>query len=71
MEKFQVVCFDVDGTLVDGISWFLLTEGLHCSVEKHIELYSRAKQGELSFAEAESHVDQNISTKRKRNPRGY
>jgi len=53
MNKFKLVCFDVDGTLVDGISWLLLTEGLNCSTQKHIDIFYHAKGKEISFLEGE------------------
>jgi HAD superfamily PSPase-like hydrolase len=53
MNKFKLICFDVDRTLVDGLSWLLLTEGLNCSTQKHIDIFYRAKEGEISFAEGE------------------
>lgn len=53
MEKFKLVCFDVDGTLVDGVSWFLLTEGLGCSPQEHLDIFERAKKGEISFSKGE------------------
>ncbi|MCH7604513.1 HAD family phosphatase, partial [Patescibacteria group bacterium] len=58
MDKFKLVCFDVDGTLVDSVSWFLLTEGLGCSSERHSEIFSRAKKQELSFLEGERMLTQ-------------
>ena len=53
MNRFKLICFDVDGTLVDGISWLLLTKGLGCSPQKHIDIFNRAKKGEISFIEGE------------------
>lgn len=53
MNKFELVCFDVDGTLVDGISWHLLTEGLGCSRQEDIDIFNRACRGEVSFIKAE------------------
>ena len=53
MNKFKLACFDVDGTLVNGISWLLLTEGLDCSTQSHIDIFYRAKRGEISFLEGE------------------
>ena len=53
MNKFELVCFDIDGTLVDGISWLLLTEGLGCPSQKHIDIFNRSKKGEISFFEGE------------------
>ena len=53
MNKFKLVCFDVDGTLVNGVSWIWLTEGLSCSSKKHIDIFNRATRGEISFTEGE------------------
>lgn len=53
MNRFKLVCFDVDETLVDGTSWFLLTKGLGCSLQKHIDIFNRARKGEISFIEGE------------------
>ncbi len=53
MNKFKLVCFDVDGTLVEGISWVWLTKGLGCSSEKHIDIFNRATRGEISFTKGE------------------
>jgi HAD superfamily phosphoserine phosphatase-like hydrolase len=53
MNKFKLICFDVDGTLVDGVSWLSLTKGLGCSPEKHIDIFNRAQKGEISFDEGE------------------
>ena len=51
--QFKLICFDVDGTLVDGTSWFLLTKGLDCSVKKHQKIYQLAIGGKISFIEGE------------------
>ncbi len=53
MNKFKLVCFDIDGTLIDGVSWFLLTKALNCSVQNHVDIFYRAKKGEISFLEGE------------------
>ena len=53
MQSIKLVCFDVDGTLVDGIGWLLLTEGLGCSVQEHLDIFSRAQRREISFSECE------------------
>jgi HAD superfamily PSPase-like hydrolase len=62
MEKIKLVCFDVDGTLVEGTSWWILTKNLGCSVEDTINTFGQATKGEISFAEAER-----IFTKRYQN----
>lgn len=53
MENFKLICFDVDGTLVDGNSWLVLAEGLGCSPQKALEIFNRARKGEISFTEGE------------------
>lgn len=53
MNKTKLVCFDVDGTLVDGVSWLLLTEGLGCSPQEHLDIFHQAKSGKISFIEGE------------------
>lgn len=45
--------FAEDGTFVEGNSWYQLTESLGCSVEKHIELFTEAKAGQIDFGQAE------------------
>jgi len=62
MEKINLVCSDVDDTLVDGTSWWILTEKLGCSVRDVIDTFNRATRGEISFIEAER-----IFTKRYQN----
>lgn len=52
-KSIKLFCFDVDGTLVDGISWLLLTQGLGCAVQDHLDIFQRAKNGEISFIEGE------------------
>ncbi|OGM11389.1 hypothetical protein A2Z22_01235 [Candidatus Woesebacteria bacterium RBG_16_34_12] len=49
----KILCFDVDGTLVDGVSWLLLTKGLGCSQQEHLEIFNKAKNSEISFIEGE------------------
>lgn len=53
MNKIKLVCFDVDGTLVEGTSWLLLTEGLDCSPQEHLNIFQRAKNKKISFIEGE------------------
>ena len=49
----KVICFDVDGTLIDGNSWLSLTEGFGCSVSKHVQLYEDTVSGKITFEKAE------------------
>jgi HAD superfamily phosphoserine phosphatase-like hydrolase len=51
--KFKLVCFDVDGTLVEGVSWRFLTEGLKCSLKILQDLFSQAWNKKISFQKAE------------------
>jgi HAD superfamily phosphoserine phosphatase-like hydrolase len=56
MNNKKIVCFDIDGTLVDGISWYILTEGLGCSVASHEKIYRDAPDGKISFSEGEKQL---------------
>ncbi len=51
--KIELICFDVDGTLVDGTSWLILTEGLSCSSQEHLDIFRRCQKGEITFTEGE------------------
>jgi phosphoserine phosphatase len=53
MENIKLVCFDVDETLVDGTSWWMLTEALGCSLEKAFNIFNQAREGKISFREGE------------------
>jgi len=53
MENIKLVCFDLDGTLVDGTSWLILSEGLGWSSEGASDVFKQARKGEISFIEAE------------------
>lgn len=53
MDKLKLVCFDVDGTLVEGASWRFLTKGLGCPTQYLQDTFSQAWKGEISFQEAE------------------
>lgn len=53
MRKIKLICFDVDGTLVEGNSWLTLTRGLGCSVKKHLDILKRAQTGKITFHKAE------------------
>ncbi len=66
----KLVCFDIDGTLVDGVSWLILTEGLGCSAQRHMDIFHAAKVGKISFIEGERQLtkmyqDGGNATKRK------
>jgi HAD superfamily phosphoserine phosphatase-like hydrolase len=52
----KVICFDIDGTLVDGVSWLLLTSGLGCLPEEHLGIFHRARKGEITFSEGEKQL---------------
>lgn len=53
MEDIKLVCFDVDDTLIDGTSWWILTKGLGCSSEDAVSIFNQAKEGKISFREGE------------------
>jgi phosphoserine phosphatase len=50
MAKNKLICFDVDGTLVENkSSWAFLTASLGCPVEKVIEIYEKTENGSMAF----------------------
>jgi len=53
MKDIKLVCFDVDGTLVEGNSWLYLTRGLGGSEKKHIKIFHQFRQGKISLGKAE------------------
>ena len=53
MRNIKLVCFDVDGTLVDGNSWWMLTKALGYPSEKIDSIFNLAKEGKISFREGE------------------
>ncbi len=53
MENIKLICFDVDGTLVDGTSWLILSEELGWSSKEAFDVFKQARKGEISFIEAE------------------
>jgi phosphoserine phosphatase len=53
MKNIKLVCFDVDETLVDGTSWWMLTKALGCSLEKASDIFNQAREGKISFREGE------------------
>ncbi len=53
MENIKLVCFDIDGTLVDGISWLILTKELGCSPQEHLDIFRRCQKGKITFIEGE------------------
>lgn len=57
--KTKIICFDVDGTLVENkSSWVFLTLNLGCSVEKIAEIYQRTENGTISFNKGVSIVEE-------------
>jgi HAD superfamily phosphoserine phosphatase-like hydrolase len=56
MADIKLVCFDVDGTLVEGASWYILAESLGCSPGLIQDLSLRVQKGELSLDRAELQV---------------
>ena len=53
MKEVKLICFDVDGTLVDGTSWLILAEGIGCSPKTAFDIFDRARKEEISFIEGE------------------
>ena len=53
MKNIRLVCFDIDGTLVNGTSWLILSEGLGWSCKEALDVFEQARKGEISFIEAE------------------
>ncbi len=53
MENIKLICFDIDGTLVDGTSWLILSESLDWSSKEASDVFKQARKGEISFIEAE------------------
>ena len=53
MKEVKLICFDVDGTLVDGNSWLILAEGMGCSPQAAFNIFNQARREEISFVEAE------------------
>jgi HAD superfamily phosphoserine phosphatase-like hydrolase len=53
MKNKKIICFDIDGTLVDGISWYILTVGLECEKEDHEKIYQDCLDRKTSFSEGE------------------
>lgn len=43
----KVICFDVDGTLSEENSWYLLTRSLGASIDDHLLLYQQVCRGSL------------------------
>lgn len=58
MNKQKLVCFDIDGTLVNGVSWYILTKSIGCSVKVHEEIYHKALNHEITISEAEKQLVQ-------------
>ena len=53
MNKIKLICFDICGTLVNGNSWRILTEGIGCSYPEHRNIFLRCQKGEITFTEGE------------------
>jgi len=57
MKTAKIICFDVDGTLTDiKSSWLVITESLGCSVDEILSFYGGAMAGKIPFAEGEKRV---------------
>ena len=55
-KEFEAAVFDIDGTLTPEVSWFVLTEGLGASVDKHKLIFRAMYDDELSLEEAENEL---------------
>jgi len=56
MNNIKVVCFDLNGTMINNNIWETMTVKLGCSLEKHLEIYHKALKGEIPFPEAEKQL---------------
>jgi len=57
MANKKLICFDIDGTLVDNKTSFVtLIEGLGCPVDKVLSIYGAVMAGKISFPEGEAQV---------------
>lgn len=52
MNKIRAVIFDIDGTLMHGISWTKLTEELGASKAEHERIHTATKSGQMGYEEA-------------------
>ena len=48
-ETIQLVCFDLDKTLVEGSSWKRLNLSLGVTLEEDTEMFNRHREGKLSY----------------------
>ena len=48
----KAIIFDIDGTLSSEVSWLKLTEGLGASVQKHMEIFEKYLNREISYKDA-------------------
>lgn len=46
------VLLDIDGTLVDGISWLRITEALGADVDEHKSIFIKMRENKLTYPEA-------------------
>jgi HAD superfamily phosphoserine phosphatase-like hydrolase len=57
MEKTKLICFDVDGTIIENKSSFAsLTKGLGCDVAKAVSIYRAVAEEEMPISEGEKAV---------------
>lgn len=49
MSSIKLVCFDLDGTLIKENSWYLLNTALGVTPEEDADLFSRYKNGTLTY----------------------
>lgn len=51
----KLICFDVDGTLVNNkSSWLTITVGLGCPVPEVLAVYGAVMSGKIPFSEGEA-----------------
>lgn len=57
MKKTKLICFDIDGTIIENKSSFAaLTEGLGCDVAKVVSIYQAVVKEEMPIKEGEKAV---------------
>jgi len=63
MPEKKLICFDVDGTLVeDKTSFITLIKGLGCPLGEIMAIYRNAMAGKVSFEEAQARVSEIFRT---------
>ncbi|MDP3974664.1 MAG: HAD-IB family phosphatase [bacterium] len=54
--NIKVIIFDIDGTLIDGISWLKMTESLGADVQIHKKIFEELKNEKISYPESKSQL---------------